>query len=63
MPHHLTPSDEAHWRGHERIWASIQVYPPRRWRWQSIAVVGFAFTFALAAGFCIVVAIGAFDAH
>jgi hypothetical protein len=29
---HLIPSDEAFWQGHERAWAHITQFPPKKTR-------------------------------
>lgn len=29
---YLHPSDEAHWQGVEKVWSTIQVFPPRKAR-------------------------------
>lgn len=29
---YLVTSDEADWTGHERVWASVQQYPPKKTR-------------------------------
>lgn len=59
MNRYLIDRSEAEWTPDEKVWAGIEQFAPRKWRWQSIAVVGFTFVFGLAAMFCVVVAIGA----
>lgn len=44
-------SDEAHWQGHERVWAHVQQFPPKKTRsgWWLVlvgaVVVGLALAF------------------
>lgn len=54
-------SDEAEWSDDERPWAYVQQFPPKQFSVWPLVKVAATFMVALAAGFCVVVAIGGFS--